>query len=92
MRFALEAGALGTWEWDVETDACAINVRWAEMRGFAPGKLRPHYTHRHPDDEACLQPLAGAVRGGRIDFYEVDYRTPDRRGESRVRRRKPTAP
>ena len=83
MRFALEAGALGMWEWDVDTDTYVINDRWAAIRGFAPHEISPSFSDWHPDDEARLRPLVAAVMSGQIDSYEVDYRTGDRRGEWR---------
>ncbi len=83
MRFALEAGALGLWEWDVETDTYVVNERWAEIRGYKAGEVHPNYTDWHPDEQERLQPIVDAVMSGRIDSYEIDYRTPDRDGNWR---------
>jgi len=80
MRVALEAGALGMWEWDLEHQTWVYNDRWAEMRGYRPGEITPEFADWHPDEEARLRSLRDAAMNGALDAYEVDYRTITRDG------------
>ncbi|MGE3389738.1 MAG: PAS domain S-box protein, partial [Gammaproteobacteria bacterium] len=83
MRFALEAAALGMWEWNVAEDTWVYNDRWAEMRGYRQGGITPVFDDFHPDDAVRLRGLSEDLLAGRIDGYEIEYRTPHRSGEYR---------
>lgn len=83
MRFALEAAALGMWEWDLENDSWVYNDRWAEMRGYAQGEIMPTFRDAHPEDIERFRPQVDALLAGNIDTYEIDYRTTHRSGEWR---------
>ena len=37
----IEATQIGTWEWDLITDDCKFNQRWAEMVGYQLSELNP---------------------------------------------------
>ena len=74
MRFALEAGRLGMWEWNCDTDAWIWNERMAELRGYAHHELELRYDDWHPDDEARLLPVRDDFMAGRMESYEIEYR------------------
>jgi PAS domain S-box-containing protein len=76
VRLALEAGGMGTWEWDVARGT----VRWSErleaLHGLAagsfPGTFEAFQADVHPDDRARLQAaIAGALETGQ---HRIDYR------------------
>jgi PAS domain S-box-containing protein len=86
LRFALDAAHMGTWEWDLATNA----VRWSEslerLHDLAPGafdgRLETVEREMHPDDRAGVM---SAVRRA-IDQglpYEVEYRIVTAAGEVR---------
>ncbi|MGE0861580.1 MAG: PAS domain-containing protein [Gammaproteobacteria bacterium] len=74
MRFALDAGQLGMWEWNCETDSWVWNERMAELRGWAHDELALRYDDWHPDDEPRLRPVRDDFMSGRIEGYEIEYR------------------
>lgn len=80
MRFALEAGALGMWEWDLGADTWVYNDRWAEMRGYTPGEGVPSFYDGLPEDVERVRPLVDRLLAGEIDSYEIEFRTPHRDG------------
>ena len=86
LRVALEAGAMGTWEWAVADGA----VRWSEalerIHGLEPGSFGgtfdDYQRDMHPDDrDRVLAAIRNAVEGG--DDYEVHYRIIRPDGEER---------
>jgi PAS domain S-box-containing protein len=77
LRVALEAGAMGTWEWD----AAAGTVSWSEALerihglepGSFPGTFEAFQRDIHPEDrERVLAAIDGVVRGG--EDYAIEYR------------------
>ncbi|MBK8958810.1 MAG: PAS domain-containing protein [Proteobacteria bacterium] len=83
MRFALAAGALGMWEWDVVADSFVVNDRWAEMRGYTPDEAAPYFYDGLPEDVERVRPLVDRLLAGEIDTYEIEFRTPHKDGSWR---------
>ena len=83
MGFALDAAALGMWEWDLEHNSWVYNDRWAEMRGYVQGEIAPTFRDAHPDDIERFRPQVDALLAGELDTYEIEYRTGHRNGEWR---------
>ena len=84
-ELALYGGELGTWDWDVTTDRVTFNRYWAEMKGYSPGEIKPHYSswedRVHPDD---LPPTLEALHAhleGETDIYEAQFRMQRKSGE-----------
>lgn len=55
LRSILDGTNVGTWEWNVQSDALSVNARWAEMIGYSLAELTPlsveSWAQRtHPDD------------------------------------------
>lgn len=78
LHLALSAGAMGTWEWDVD----AARVQWSEqleaIHGLEPGGFEGTFEafqrEIHPEDRnRVLSTLERAVDGETSD-YEIDYR------------------
>ena len=76
VRLALEAGGMGTWEWDIVRGT----VRWSEPLealhglepGTFPGTFEAFQADVHPDDRARLQAaISGALESGQ---HRVEYR------------------
>ena len=77
LRFALDAASLGTWEWDLRTNA----VRWSPtleiVHGLPPGTFDGSFASYereiHPEDhDRVLTAVRGALDNGTA--YEVEYR------------------
>jgi PAS domain S-box-containing protein len=77
LKIALEAGRMGTWDWDMH----AGSVRWSEslerIHGLEPGAFGGTFEHfqddMHPEDRArVLASIEAAMHEGRD--YAIDYR------------------
>jgi PAS domain S-box-containing protein len=77
LRIALEAGRMGTWDWDMP----AGSVRWSEslerIHGLEPGTFGGTFEHfqadMHPEDRPrVLGSIEASLHGGRE--YAIDYR------------------
>ena len=86
LRVALEAGAMGTWEWTIRDGI----VRWSEalerIHGLEPGSFggtfEEYQRDMHPDDrERVLDAIRREVETG--DDYEIRYRIVRPDGEER---------
>jgi PAS domain S-box-containing protein len=80
LRLALDAGDLGTWEWDPATDEMITSDRASEMYGTTPGVPYSREDGRrliHPDDrERAREAAARAV--AEKTAYDIEYRLADR--------------
>ena len=78
MEAALEAGAIGTWAWDVQADrffgdASLAHIFGVALEAVAGGPLADIVEAIHPDDRARVTAqVQDAVESG--DRYEADYR------------------
>ena len=78
MEAALEAGAIGTWAWDVQADSFFGDASLAHIFGVPPeavagGPLAGMVEAIHPDDRSHVAGLVqDAIQSG--DRYEADYR------------------
>jgi PAS domain S-box-containing protein len=86
LRFALEAGTMGTWEWEPRSQA----VRWSDnlerIHGYEPGTFDGTFDafqrEIHPEDRArVLDSIERALAAGAP--HEVEYRILTRRGDVR---------
>lgn len=78
LDLALEAGDLGLWDWDIESDLVVFNEQWARMLGYTLRDLEP--TMRawrnliHPEDLLRLRANMLAHLKGETPAYEVETR------------------
>jgi len=74
---ALEAGKVGIWHWDIETD----NVEWSDLvykiHGVSPGSfngtIEAFSSLIHPDDQAMISSALEKALAGQGD-YHVEFR------------------
>lgn len=84
LGLALQGGDLGSWDWDIPSDAISFSVRWAQMLGYQPDDL-PHtlnglQTLTHPDDwPRKLAALRNHLEGASVVF-ESEHRMLHRDG------------
>ena len=77
LRFALDAGCMGTWEWDLATNEVHWSDNLERIHGLPPGTFNGAFASYereiHPDDRArVLASIARAVRTGAP--HDVEYR------------------
>lgn len=80
LRLALEAGDLGTWEWDPTTDEMIVSDRTSEIYGTPPGVPYGREWGRrllHPDDQERARKAAERAVAERTD-YAIEYRMAER--------------
>src|ERR1700689_2410417 len=80
LRLALEAGEVGTWEWDIDSGKVQWSENLEQIHGLAPGSFdRTFEGYRaliHPDDrERVLAAIRGCIEGR--TSYEVEFRSAD---------------
>lgn len=79
MALALDAGNVGTWDYDVATGKLRWSERGAGMFGIAPGAdvgLEDFYAAMHPEDrEATRRALLASMHPVTRAAIDVEYRT-----------------
>ncbi len=78
LELALQAGQLGTWDYDVLADEVHYDDRWAEMLGYQLAEVAPlRATWEkaiHPDDKANVMAALEAHLQGKTETYEAEHR------------------
>ncbi len=77
LRFALDAGGMGAWEWDMASNRVMWSPTLEEIHGLVPGTfegtLEASTADVHPDDREALEAeIAAALIG--TGMYEIQYR------------------
>lgn len=77
LRLALEAGQMGTWEWNVATDEVVWSPGLETIHGLAPGAFAGTFAAYqediHPEDrEPILRAIARTLKQG--EDHHVEYR------------------
>ena len=85
LRAIIEGAAVGTWEWDLVSDANVINDRWAQMIGYDRAELEPMHIDRwralvHPDDFKVAEARLAEVFTGRSTQFTYEMRLRHKRG------------
>jgi two-component system sensor histidine kinase UhpB len=79
-RYALAtaAGAVGVWDWNLETNDIYVEPKLKAMLGFddaeIPNRLQDWGARVHPDDRDLVMTRAQACIDGKVDVYEVQHR------------------
>jgi PAS domain S-box-containing protein len=76
-RLALDGGAHGTWEWDVEKQLVACDERFAEIMGLAPSRvlaLAELEQMLHPEDLGPFWKRTREHLEGRARALELEFR------------------
>lgn len=81
----IEGANVGTWEWDVRTDALLINEKWTEMLGYTSQEIdlttfKQVHTMIHPDEQARSQSLFQLMFEKNQEFYSNDVRLHHKNG------------
>jgi PAS domain S-box-containing protein len=76
---------VGTWEWDIQTGACAFNERWAEIVGYTSAELQPFTIDTwwqlvHPEDEQISRDALERHFHGETEHYECVVRLHHKNG------------
>ncbi|MCW5624636.1 MAG: PAS domain-containing protein [Burkholderiales bacterium] len=86
-RLVLEAADLGTWDWNPQTGALAVNARWFTMAGYDVGEIGTDYVTWsklvHPDDLPTAEAALSAHLSGATPRYVTTYRLTTKNGEER---------
>jgi PAS domain S-box-containing protein len=84
---AIEGGNIGLWTWDVETNLCSCNERWATMLGYTIEEVQPiHQTWlrlMHPDDRERVLAQMNDHVSGKQERFEIEVRLLSKDGEWR---------
>jgi PAS domain S-box-containing protein len=87
LALALDATALGLWDWDVPSGAILRDERWAALLGYRLDELEPGISGLHalvhPDDYPALQARAVAHLRGEAEAYDSEHRMRAHSGEWR---------
>ncbi|MEX2219642.1 MAG: MASE1 domain-containing protein [Phycisphaerales bacterium] len=86
LRMAVEAGRMGTWEWEIASGRVQWSPGLEAIHGLSPGEFPGTFEYvcgeTHPEDRALLQArVAEALAGGAP--YQVEYRIVRRDGGTR---------
>ncbi|MGC8602062.1 MAG: PAS domain-containing sensor histidine kinase [Desulfomonilaceae bacterium] len=87
LKFAIEGGALGMWDWDTRTGWGVWDEGIIRMLGYELGELDSHIRtwkrHIHPDDWGRVSEVLNEHLSGRLPFFEAEYRMRTKSGEYR---------
>ena len=87
LNLALEAGDLGLWDWNTNTDEVYYDERWRSMLGYSAEEIEPRLSAWerlvHPEDkERVLSAVEEHVKGLTRQFRS-EQRLKDKSGEWR---------
>ena len=78
LELALDAGQLGIWDWNIETNEVIFNKRWAEMLGYNLAEIVPHvntfFELLHPEDTTIMNEMVQKNLAGEIPYFENELR------------------
>jgi PAS domain S-box-containing protein len=78
LELALDAGQLGIWDWNIETNAVIFNKRWAEMLGYELSEIgsdvNTFFDLIHPEDAPLMNELVQKHLNGEIPYFENELR------------------
>jgi PAS domain S-box-containing protein len=79
LSLVIEGSALGTWEWNVQTNETVFNEQWAAMLGYTIDELTPYDYATwerlvHPDDLDRAREALGDCIAGRTPGFSCEFR------------------
>jgi PAS domain S-box-containing protein len=84
LRLALEAGGLGTWDWDITTGRVVWSeavIRMLDVEG-EPATMQTFVSRFHPEDAGGMEQAVRHAIRDRIEFHH-EFRIVSRSGETR---------
>ena len=88
-RYALatQAGGVGVWDWNLETNAMYVDPMLKSILGYAdheiPNRIDDWARHVHPDDKSLVMDRVQQHLNGKTTFYEAEHRMVHRDGSVR---------
>jgi PAS domain S-box-containing protein len=88
-RYALatQAGGVGVWDWNLETNAVYVDPLLKSMLGYGDREIADHIDdwarHVHPDDRALMMERIQQHLEGKTVLYEAEHRMMHRNGSVR---------
>jgi PAS domain S-box-containing protein len=88
-RYALatQAGGVGVWDWNLETNAMYIDPMLKSILGYAgaeiPNRVDDWARHVHPDDKSLVMDRVQQHLDGKTVIYEAEHRMVHRNGSAR---------
>ena len=83
----VSGAGLATWDWDIETDACVFNDKWAQMLGTSLDSVEPVFDlwrkSIHPDDRLHIGDLLNDHLSGLTHRFEAEYRIVTATGQTK---------
>jgi diguanylate cyclase (GGDEF)-like protein/PAS domain S-box-containing protein len=81
----IEATRVGTWEWNLQSGACEINQRWAEIAGYDRDELFPLTIPTwerlvHKDDLTHVQEKLNQHLKGEVEHFACEIRMQHKEG------------
>jgi PAS domain S-box-containing protein len=78
LQIALDAGSIGLWIWNLQTDQAQFSSQWMSMLGYAPDAF-PHCGKSWsdllcPDDRSGVKQALNAHLAGETEGYEAEFR------------------
>ena len=78
-QVVISNACVGTWQWDLDTQECEVNERWAQILGYELEELMPvnietWRSRVYPDDRPILAQLLEQHLAGVEPKYEYTYR------------------
>lgn len=78
LRLALEGGAVGLWDWNVQTGRVEYSPEWAEMLGYSLDELSPNFSTWerlvHPEDRPRAQRRIKSYLNDGSEGYRIEFR------------------
>lgn len=85
LELALKGAELGVWDFDLQSEAPAVNQTWADIFGYNPHEIEPslHFWHSriHPDDRGKLFDAWNKHLSGDTSCFEVEHRVQTKTSE-----------
>ena len=85
LEMALLASDAGLWDWNLATNKLVLNKKWFLLRGF--DEINQDFVFDdwkslvHPDDVGKALKALEEHLGGRVDFYQAEYRSLNKSGD-----------
>ncbi|MGV9170325.1 MAG: PAS domain S-box protein [Promethearchaeia archaeon] len=85
LSFVIQGAALGTWDWNVETDEIVFNEIWANMLGYdlseIESNLKAWKKRVHPDDLPRVMDTLNRHLEGNTEYYASEHRMKSKDGD-----------
>lgn len=85
LRFVMEGGNIGYWDWNIVSGEVSRNEQWAKMLGYTYEEIKNSVNQWldfvHPDDRQRAWDCINAHLDGSSSMYEIEYRMQSKSGE-----------